>query len=476
MDIRYQAFIDDAGEAAKRIRELISEGRFFSIFCHNDADGLSSGAIASIMLLREDARFSTRSVRGIEEILEAVQKLPEDTAIMITDMGSGYLNELRDAVGRRPLIILDHHEPVGEPEESWIHLNPHKHGIEGATEISGAGVTYFVAKALNDSNRNYSPIAVVGALGDLQDKSDGRSLRGLNSLIVEDAVKLGLLEVSDDLLLYGRSYRPIHIALSSTTSPFIPGISGSESRAVSFLSSLGIKFKEDDRWRVLTELSEDEKKQLYNGLMKYLASLGLPPSIAKELVGKVYELKKEERWTYLRDAREFASLLNACGKTGKEWLGISVAMGARGEVLEEAQKTLEEYRVRLSQAMDYVMKEENRQELRHIVAIDGGEIIDERMISSVASIISSSNILGEEKPLIAMASGDDVVKISARASKKLVELGIDLGEIMNKAAQAVGGRGGGHNVAAGAEIPKAKKALFLLEVDRLVGEKLGGKI
>ncbi len=476
MDIRYQAFIEEAGEAAERIRELISEGRFFSVFCHNDADGLSSGAIASVMLLREGARFSTRAVRGIEEILDSLPKLPEDSAIIITDMGSGYLSELRNAVGGRPLIILDHHEPVGEPDESWIHVNPHNHGIEGANEVSGAGVTYFVARALNESNRSYSPIAVVGALGDLQDKSDGRSLHGLNSLIVEDAVKLGLLEVSDDLLLYGRSYRPLHIALASTTSPFIPGISGSESRAVGFLSSLGIKFKEDDRWRVLAELSEEEKKQLYNGLMKYLASLGLPPSIAKELVGKVYELRMEEKWTYLRDAREFASLLNACGKTGKEWLGISVAMGARGETLEEAQRTLEEYRVRLAQAMDYVMREENRQELRHIVAIDGGDVIDERMISSVASIISSSNLLGEDKPLIAMASGDDMVKVSARASKKLVEMGLDLGEVMSRAAQAVGGRGGGHNIAAGAEIPKAKKALFLLEVDRIVGEELGGKV
>ncbi len=476
MDIRYQAFIEEAGEAAERIRELISEGRFFSVFCHNDADGLSSGAIASVMLLREGARFSTRAVRGIEEILDSLPKLPEDSAIIITDMGSGYLSELRGAVGGRPLIILDHHEPVGEPDESWIHVNPHNHGIEGANEVSGAGVTYFVARALNESNRSYSPIAVVGALGDLQDKSDGRSLHGLNSLIVEDAVKLGLLEVSDDLLLYGRSYRPLHIALASTTSPFIPGISGSESRAVGFLSSLGIKFKEDDRWRVLAELSEEEKKQLYNGLMKYLASLGLPPSIAKELVGKVYELRMEEKWTYLRDAREFASLLNACGKTGKEWLGISVAMGARGETLEEAQRTLEEYRVRLAQAMDYVMREENRQELRHIVAIDGGDVIDERMISSVASIISSSNLLGEDKPLIAMASGDDMVKVSARASKKLVEMGLDLGEVMSRAAQAVGGRGGGHNIAAGAEIPKAKKALFLLEVDRIVGEELGGKV
>jgi len=472
---KYGGFLRSAEEAAEKLRELIGEGRFFAVFCHNDADGLSAGAIASVMLLRERARFSTRSVRQIEEVLEAVRQLPSDAVVLTVDMGSGYLDELRETVGERAVVILDHHEPVGEALEGWVHVNPHLHGIEGASEVSGAGIVYFVARALNEANLSYSPIAVVGALGDLQDRVDGRALHGLNQLIVDEAVNAGLLEVREDLLFYGRSYRPLHVALASTTSPFIPGISGSEPHAVSFLTKIGIRFKEDDRWRVLSELSEEEKKLLYNGLMRHLASLGLPPSTARELIGKVYELKREESWTYLRDAREFASLLNACGKTGREWLGISVAMGARGEVLDEAQKILEEYRVRLAQAIDYVMREENRQELRNVVAIDGGDFVDERMISSIASIISSSNILGEDKPLIAMASGDDSVKVSARAGRKLIEAGLDLGEIMGRAAQVVGGRGGGHNIAAGAEIPKAKKALFLLEVDRLVGEKLGGK-
>ncbi len=468
-------FLRSAEKAAETLRSLIEGDKLFAVFCHNDADGISSGAITSIMLLREGARFTTRSVKNIDEIVEAVRQLPDETVIVTVDMGSGYLEELSKVAGEKTLIILDHHEPLGEPSEKWVQVNPHLHGIDGATEVSGAGVAYFVAKALNESNISYSPIAVVGALGDMQDKVDGRSLHGLNQLIVDDAVKAGLLEVTEDLIFYGRSYRPLHIALASTTSPFIPGISGSEPHAVSFLSSIGIRLKEDDRWRVLSELSDEEKKLLYNGLMKHLASLGLPPSIARELVGKVYELKREESWTYLRDAREFASLLNACGKTGHEWVGLSLAMGARGELLEEAQRILEEYRAKLAQAMDYVMREENRQELRYIVAVDGGDVIDERMISSVASIISSSNVLGVDKPLIAMASGDDLVKVSARASRKLVEAGLDLGEIMSKASKIVGGRGGGHNIAAGAEIPKARKALFLLEVDKLVGEKLEAK-
>jgi len=469
----YREFLEEVERVAGEIRKLIDEGRSFMIFCHNDADGLSSGAIASIMFLREGARFLTRAVGGIDEVFEGLKDLSEDLIPVFTDIGSGYLDEIAKVVGDSPVIILDHHEPMGEASKNIIQANPHLYGINGADEISGAGVTYLVAKALNGENVSYSPIAVVGALGDLQDRTDGRSLHGLNELIVKDSVDAGLMRVEEDLLFYGRSYKPIHIALASTTNPFIPGISGDESRAYSFLMDVGIKVKEDDRWKVLAELDEDEKKKLYNGLMKHLASLGLPPSLARGLIGKVYELVKEEPWTHLRDAREFASLLNACGKTGNEWVGIAVAMGNRAELLEKAQKLLEDYRVKLARSIEYAMRDESRQELKHTIVIDGGDVIDHKLISSVASMISSTGILGEDKILIAMASAEGSIKVSARASKKLIKMGLDLGEILQKAARIVGGRGGGHDIAAGAEIPKMKKTLFVLEVDRITGEMLG---
>ncbi len=467
-----RGFLDKAEEVAERLRRLIEEDRSFLVICHNDADGLASGAIASVMLLRENARFLTRSAKAIDDALAFLKDLPEDCIPILTDMGSGYLSELSEVVKDRPLVILDHHEPMGSAAENVIQLNPHDYGINGADEVSGAGVVYFVAKALNEENVKMAPIAVVGALGDLQDRSDGRSLHGLNDLIVRDAVENGLLKVEEDLLFYGRSYKPLHVALASTTNPFIVGISGNEAHAYSLLTSIGIKVKEDDRWRVLSELSEEEKKALYNGIMKHLASLGLPPSLAKELIGKVYELTKEEPWTHLRDAREFASLLNACGKTGNEWLGIAIAMGCRGGMLEEAQKILEEYRRKMAEAMEYAMKEESRQELKHVLVIDGGNIIDDRLVSSVASMLASTGIQGEDKILLALAQSEDAIKISARASKNLINKGLNLGKVLAKAAQLVGGRGGGHDVAAGANIPKTKKALFLLEIDRILEEEL----
>ncbi len=471
----YGEFTSLINDYSNEIRKFIERGSSFTVFCHIDADGLSSGAIASVMLLRERAPFIVRAARSIDDILEAIPHFPKDSIIILTDIGSGYLDILREKFQDKTFIILDHHQPEGEPGKNWIHINPHLCGVDGAREVSSSGVAYLVAKAVSEENISLSPVAVVGALGDLQDKSsEKRELGGLNKLIVEDAVRSGLLKVSDDLLFYGRSYRPIHLALASTTSPYIPGISGSEAHAVSFLNSLKIKLKEDDRWRVFAELDEEEKKTIYNGLMKYITSLNFPPSIVKELIGKVYELTKEEDWTPLKDAREFASLLNACGKTGNEWLGIAIAMGSRGELLLQAQKTLEEYKRKLSEILDFLIRKENWQELKHIIAIDGGTTIDERMVSSASSILSSSELLPEDKPLIMLATSGDKVKASARASIKLIRKGLNLGLVMRKAAERVNGTGGGHDVAAGAEIPLAKKTMFLAEVDTIVGEMLSG--
>ncbi len=467
-----RGLLSRAGEIAERIRSLIDGDSKLLVICHVDADGLSSGAIISAALLRENARFVTRAVGEFEDALRHLRDLPASYIPILVDMGSGYLSELSSLSLSRPIIVLDHHEPMGSAPEGVVQLNPHLHGVNGSEEVSGAGIAYLVAKALNEENILLSPLAVTGALGDLQDRADGRSLHGFNERIVEDAVKAGLLKVEEDLLFYGRSSKPIHIAMASTMNPFIVGISGNEANAYSLLTEIGVKVREDDKWRVLSELSEGEKRQLYNGILKYLASLGLPPSTARELIGKVYELIMEESWTYLRDAREFASLLNACGKTGNEWLGISIAMGSRGVMLEEAQRILEDYRRRLAEAMEYAMRDENRQELKNLLVIDGGSVIDDRLISSVASMMSSMGVQGDKRILVALAQSEDSIKVSARASRKIVERGVDLGKLLAGVAEIVGGRGGGHDVAAGASIPKTRKALFLLELDRAVEEEL----
>jgi single-stranded-DNA-specific exonuclease len=62
--------------------------------------------------------------------------------------------------------------------------------------------------------------------------------------------------------------------------------------------------------------------------------------------------------------------------------------------------------------------------------------------------------------------------VSARGSGFLVRDGLDLSVVMSEAADAVGGGGGGHDVAAGATIPREQRDTFLEEADRIVGEQM----
>ena len=46
---------------------------------------------------------------------------------------------------------------------------------------------------------------------------------------------------------------------------------------------------------------------------------------------------------------------------------------------------------------------------------------------------------------------------------------------MSASAQACGGSGGGHNIAAGASVPYGREGEFLLQLDRLIGRQLSGQ-
>ncbi|MEM3731497.1 MAG: DHH family phosphoesterase [Candidatus Bathyarchaeia archaeon] len=473
-DIR--GFLDSAAQAAKAILETVKEDGYIYVFSHLDADGVAAAGIIGKALLRLDARFRIRITQWVDEKIleETISIKPE--LLILSDFGSGYLKTLGEKASSFKTVILDHHQVVGGESPHIVHVNPHLYGIDGAKDISGAGVAYFVAKAINESNMDLAPIAVVGALGDLQDKYDQRMLGGLNERIVDDAVKAGSLTVEKDLIFFGRETRPIHKTLASTTSPFIPGISGEEDKSLAFLASLDIKPKFGEKWRALRDLSEAEKQRLCSALADYLLSKGLRYE-ATNLIGHVYTLNNEEPWTPLRDAREFAVLLNATGRMDKPSLGISICMGDRGAAFEEACKVLEEYRRTINKYLGWIMeKPERMKELDNIYVVYGEDFINDKIIGAVSSILSTS-LPNPEKPLIAYADikEDGIAKISARTIDMVTARGVNLGEIMHVAASKCMGNGGGHNVAAGAQIPMQNIEEFIRIVNELVGRQLRGE-
>jgi RecJ-like exonuclease len=336
-------------------------------------------------------------------------------------------------------------------------------GIE--ENISGSGVTYILARALSPENNDLSHLAIVGAIGDCQIDSIGIhwGLVGLNKEILKDAQNLGKINVSKGLRIWGRYTRPIHKALEYSVDPYLPGISGSESAAVQFLQELGISLKNENRWRTIADLTDEEQKKLADGIIieRIRGNCDNPEYI----FGDVYELPANPG--EFKDANEFATILNACGKMGKAYVGLRLCLNDQA-AFSKIRGILENYRSEVGKAVNivYGMIEKKQIVEKNCIYVLAGNTISEHIISNVISIVRHSGML-PDKPLFGFADAEDGVKISGRLSENLAQK-FNLKEIMGKAAEESGGVGGGHSQAAGATIPKGNEERFINAVENIV--------
>jgi RecJ-like exonuclease len=450
-------------ERARILSSLIAESDDILVVTHIDADGITSGSIAKITLERLGKNCDVIFVKQLGEgEIDAIAD--ESRFTWFTDLGSGQL----DLIKRNLLhfVITDHHIPVDDDERQ---LNPHTFGYDGSYELSGATTTYLVSKMLGRSlfagNVDLAALAIVGAVGDLQDSREGKLL-GLNREVLEDGVKSGTLGVKKDLRLFGKQTRPIAKMLEYTFDPFLPGISGSERGSIEFLESIGIKVDEWSRW---IDLSDGERRNVTSALVKLCMNSKMPSSIIKRLVGESYVLLNEEEGSELRDAMEYSTLLNATARYGHHEIGLQVCLGDRGEALRKARSLLQNHRRNLSEGLKLV-DELGIVELEHIQYFDAGEMILDTIIGIVAGMCFSKANLN--KPIVALAKNEEGIKVSARATQKLVDRGVHLAKAIREVAERIGGKGGGHSIAAGALIPETEVENFLKELDRIVGLQL----
>jgi single-stranded-DNA-specific exonuclease len=453
----------------------INQGEVIRILTHNDADGVASGGILSNAVKRSGVPFKTTVEKRLDE--QVLRGITEEKLclVVLSDFGSGYLEMVGRALPSVDTIIFDHHMPVGDPLSRVTQVNPLLNGIDGSRDIAASGVCYFFAKALDPRNVDLSPLGLVGALGDQQDKGEKKSLKGVNTLIEEEATAAGLLSKEVDLIFYGHETRPIARAIANTTTPFIPGLSGREDSSVAFLNHIGIPLKTGDRMRSLSDLDEEEKRNLFSALSSHMVAQGCDAKTVHNLIGTVYTFRKEEVTTPLRDGREYSSLLNACARMKRPSLGIGICLGDRGEAMRDAEQTVDEYRRRIGGYLDWVRTGDRIRELNSIYVLSAGDDIDENIVGVVSSILLGQGILKSTKPIVSSANSDDgTVKISSRIAEGTAYMGIHLGKIMQEAASAVNGVGGGHDNAAGAFIPQGAEGEFIRRVDELVAKQWSG--
>jgi RecJ-like exonuclease len=417
-------------------------------------------------LARKKANVSLRAIPDLDKKHIFELRDEQHDYIVFTDLASGLLGELSSTL-TDTFMIVDHHQMPQEELHSDRILNPWQFGYDGGTDACSSTTAYFLAKALDEANKDLAYLAVVGAVADRQDIGEFRSLDALNRRAMEDAVQTGSMSISRDLLFHGRETRPIHEAIAGSSSPYIPGVTGNKDVSLATLSNFGIKLKEGGRWRTLAELTSEEKKILLQLIAGLFSPSSPVESVTSEILGEIYTLEMEDPFTPLRDAREFATLLNACGRMDQAGVGMAICTGDREDALSAGMRVVQEYRVKLFKSLSLLIDESRIQTSNGLAFVLGDEALDERLLGSVASIMVSMPRFKSSLLLVRAKSGDSEFKFSSRRGD-FFEKAINLGILLREAAESVGGLGGGHFMAAGAKVPVTRSEEFM----RLIREKV----
>jgi single-stranded-DNA-specific exonuclease len=426
---------------AKNAAEKIRKYRFARVVSHNDADGLTSAGIMAQALLRAGICFQISIVGRLDDaVIEEVNRsISGEEVVIFCDMGSGQ-PELIGKVAA-DVIVLDHHQPVGQSPAKAI-VNAHLAGIDGATDISASGTCYLVARELAADNVDLAGLALAGAVGDKQ------LFRTANAFILEEALKAEVTSIRKGLKVGDGDLVDV---LAYTIEPFLD-ITGYPEKTKEFLNQLELSGRIED-------LSEEEVSRLANAVALKLVRQASPEAI-EAVIGEVLLLNRE----LVRNVYDFNSILNTCGKQKVYGLAISLCLKDR-EIVNDALSLKKEHEMKLAlnirENVEKIRKGENIWYVITANAISTG---------SLASTVV--RYLHPELPFICVNESEGILKVSARGTRELVSKGLDLAFALREAAGAVGGSGGGHNVASGAILPIGSEEEFLIIADRIIGEQL----
>lgn len=451
------------------------------IYSHLDTDGLCAAAILGRALRKGNIGYRISILKQLKQdnIKEIAERARSNAHFLIfADFGTGQFNVLKKYMQGVKFIILDHHEPLKDQDGSndildYVEVNPHNVGIDGMRSISGAGLAYLFARELDKDNTQISYIALVGALGDMQNVGSQTTFIGQNKEIEKEAHREQLI-IKETEPSITRS-RSLSYALAFTLPVPLTNISGNLRGASLFLKRGGIKLKNDfGEQRTLADLSINEKKTLTSSIITALLQTSAPPDKIDELIVTNYLIKKYEEYPQIYSMSDLSTTLNACGRMDNSAIGISLLMTDSEDSINLAIKTAENYTKLLQDGIEWA-RDGNLEKRKSIVTLYGGERINENFIGVILSHLIFEHHVDNTRAVIGYADSDGgSYKLSARSPEELLNEGVNLSEAIRYACTQIGleDKGGGHAAASGAYIPKDDINNFLEILDEKVSAQI----
>lgn len=181
------------------MREAIAEiqgwpDRTVQVFHHNDADGLSSGAILTRALERQGLNVQRFCLeKPYPAVLHKIYER-EGRILIFADFAGRIAPLISDLNrGRNLTLILDHHVAEASTDVRVHNLDPDLYGLKGDRDISASTTCYLFALELDPNNRDLAGLAALGAVG------DGFFVDGLlvseNREVARQAAQQGLMQI-----------------------------------------------------------------------------------------------------------------------------------------------------------------------------------------------------------------------------------------------------------------------------------------
>jgi DHHA1 domain len=439
----------------ERARGLVlGTPRRWRVIYHYDADGIASASCALRAFARLGYPAQATALAGVEhgrmsELLRAAAG-----PVLVVDTGMSWL-DLYPA-HRDPVVVLDHHQYPGAPRppalpEHVAVVNPIDWGVDGMSEMCAATLTWLFTIFLDPKNWDNAPWGLSGAIGDRQHVG---GFRGLNGRLVDEAIHRSLVVRRPGLPLFGPS---LGAALTASIDPFVRRLSGRPTEVGRFLEALAL-----DPGRPPASLTAEETGRLATALRERLEEGHAAPDGLR--------LLDQPRWflpALGQDAEEVSNLQSSAGRAKSPGLGVAYALG--DPLAAERLRAAEDH---WRQGILKGLLRIEEQGVNSMRSLQWFESPDTTLAGTQAGM-AILYLLDPERPVFVFSDGTGgPVKVSSRATRELVDRGLDLSTACRDAARVVGGEGGGHRIASGATIPAGTRPRFLEEADRIVADQL----
>jgi RecJ-like exonuclease len=419
--------------------ELISQeflkkikNKRIQIISHFDTDGITSAAIIIQALKRLDQEFSLKIVKSLDK--EIINSLDKEKITLFLDLASGNLKDLEES-GIKEIFIIDHHEITDKIPENISIINPE---LWEKQKISGAGLTYLFCKEIDEKNKEFAKLAVLGMIGDTLEKE----IEKLNNGILEDSN----VQRKTGVLIYP-STRPLNRTLEYSSDPFIPGVTGNIQGVLELLREIGLS-PVNGKYKSLIDLTEKEMQKLVTAIV-----LRNPEKKHKDLIGNLYLLNFFGK---IEDARELSAKINACSRDNNSHIALGFCL-ENPRIKKKADSIHLKYRAKLLESIRFAQEQEKIEGQGYAI-LNAKDKIPDTMIGTITSIIAISRQYEKGTIIIGMAYDGNKIKISARNSGRK---GRNVREALLSVMNNFEGEVGAHQFAAGCRINKKDEETFL---------------